>query len=145
MLRIDGWLSISILGLVLLFVFISISFYNFLIGPNGKGPTITIDISSSFIQIIFLTIGPAIALSVFLRPISTSISKLSIILVFLSGLVIILGMIYDSTLVNNIKINDVPEWILYVPWIFILFGILLIFISLKSLKSFKDKTTRTLE
>ena len=61
MLKTGEWLSISILGLVILFIFVSFSFFNFLIGPNSTGPRTTVEPSSAFIQIIFISAAPAIA------------------------------------------------------------------------------------
>ena len=39
MFRAGEWLSIAVLGLVLLLLFNSIGFFNFLIGPDGSGKT----------------------------------------------------------------------------------------------------------
>jgi hypothetical protein len=67
MLKTGEWLSLSITGLVILFIFLTISFFSFLIGPDSKGPQTTVEPSSSFIQIVFISIGPAIALSFFTK------------------------------------------------------------------------------
>ncbi len=75
MLKTGEWLSISIIGLVILFIFLTIAFFSFLIGPDSKGPQTTVEPSSSFIQIVFISIGPAIALSFFTNVFSKDISK----------------------------------------------------------------------
>ncbi len=137
MLKIVDWLSISVIGLVTLFVFLSISYYNFLIGPNSEGPTTTIEPSSSFIQIIFLSIGPAIILSFFLRPLSEGNSKLPFILLLASGIILIIGMVFVSSLIPKITSIEIPEWISYVPWIFIIFGIVLLIIGYISFKNYR--------
>ncbi len=103
MLKTDEWLSLSVVGLVVLFVFLSISFYTFLIGPNSEGPRTIIEPSSSFIQIIFLSVAPAVALSFFTNAVSGERSKVSSILVISSGIILIVGMIYVSFLIPQVK------------------------------------------
>ncbi len=83
MLKTGEWLSLSIVGLVVLFIFLTISFYSFLIGPNSTGPQRVVEPSSSFIQIVFISIGPAIALSFFTNVVSKDTSKLSSLLVII--------------------------------------------------------------
>ncbi|MBA3749732.1 MAG: hypothetical protein H0X03_02320 [Nitrosopumilus sp.] len=139
MLKTSEWLSLSILGLVVLFIFLSISFYSFLIGPNSQGPQTMIEPSSSFFQIIFLSIAPAIALSFFTNAISKDNSKLSSILVITSGIVLIVGMIYVSFLIPKVKNIELPLWISNVPLIFIIFGVLLFLIGIIAYKQNKRK------
>ena len=103
MLKTGEWLSLSVVGLVILFIFLTISFFSFLIGPDSKGPQTTVEPSSSFIQIVFISIGPAIALSFFTNVFSKDISRLSSILVILSGTVLIISMIYISFLVPQVQ------------------------------------------
>src|SRR5919107_5120471 len=142
MLTTDEWLSFSVLGLVVLFIFLSISFYTFLIGPNSKGPQTIIEPSSSFIQIIFLSVGPAVALSFFTNAVSGERSKLSSILVISSGIILIVGMIYVSFLIPRIKYIELPLWIANAPLIFVIFGILLFLLGvLKYRKSTQTKNS----
>jgi hypothetical protein len=145
MLNTGEWLSISIIGLVILFIFLTISFFTFLIGPNAKGPQTTIEPSSSFIQIVFLSIGPAIGLSFFTNVFSKDISRLSSLLVLLSGTVLIIGMIYISFLVPQVKNIDLPIWIVNIPLIFSAFGVLLISIGISSFRKAKLKRKKTLD
>src|SRR6476659_2440631 len=128
MLKTGEWLSLSIVGLVILFIFLTISFFSFLIGPDSKGPQTTVEPSSSFIQIVFISIGPAIALSFFINVFSKDISRLSSILVIFSGTVLIISMIYISFLVPQVQNIELPIWILNIPLIFIGFGVLLFLI-----------------
>lgn len=131
MLRLGEWLSISILGLVILFIFISISFFNFLIGPDSTGPRTTVEPSSAFIQIIFISIAPAIALSFFLNALSEG-SKLSYILVIASGIILIMGITYVSTLTPLVDDIELPGWMMYAPTVFIIFGGMMISIGVIS-------------
>lgn len=128
MFKAGEWLSIAILGLVLLFIFTSIGFFNFLIGPNGSGPTTTVEPSTAYFQVIFISLAPAVGLSFFSRVLSEG-SKLSSILVLASGICLIFGMFYVSTLIPMITTVDLPWWLINSPWIFVAFGILLLAIG----------------
>ena len=145
MLKTGEWLSLSITGLVILFIFLTISFFSFLIGPDSKGPQTTVEPSSSFIQIVFISIGPAIALSFFTNVFSKDISKLSSILVIFSGIVLIISMIYISFLVPQVQNIELPIWILNIPLIFIGFGVLLFLIGLSNYRKSKQKQNKTLD
>ena len=145
MLKTGEWLSLSIIGLVIIFIMLTISFFAFLIGPDSKGPQTTIEPSSSFIQIIFISIGPAIALSFFINVFSKDISQLSSILVITSGIILIIGMIYVIPLISQIKNIEIPIWILNVPFIFIGFGILLFSMGIINFKKSKRKRKSTFD
>jgi len=145
MLKTGEWLSFSIIGLVILFIILTISFFTFLIGPGSKGPQTTIEPSSSFTQIIFISIGPAIALSFFTNVFSKDISKLSSILVITSGIILIIGMVYVFPLIPQIKNIEIPIWVSNVPFIFIGFGILLFSMGIINFKKSKQKRNRTFD
>jgi predicted tellurium resistance membrane protein TerC len=139
MLKTGEWLSFSIVGLVVLFIFLTVSFYSFLIGPDSKGPQTTVEPSSSFIQIVFISIGPAIALSFFTNAVSKDTSKLSSLLVMSSGIVLIIGMVYVSLLVPQVQSIELPIWISNIPLIFIGFGVLLFLIGISAFRQNKKK------
>jgi uncharacterized protein YacL len=139
MLKTGEWLSFSIVGLVVLFIFLTVSFYSFLIGPDSKGPQTTVEPSSSFIQIVFISIAPAIALSFFINAVSKDTSKLSSLLVMSAGIVLIIGMIYVSFLVPKVQSIELPVWISNIPLIFIGFGVLLFVIGIITFRQNKKK------
>jgi hypothetical protein len=139
MLKTGEWLSFSIVGLVVLFIFLTVSFYSFLIGPDSKGPQTTVEPSSSFIQIVFISIGPAIALSFFTNAVSKDTSKLSSLLIVSSGIVLIIGMVYVSFLVPQVQSIELPIWISNIPLIFIGFGVLLLLIGIAAFRQNKKK------
>ncbi|MDQ6724203.1 MAG: hypothetical protein M3Z01_08075 [Thermoproteota archaeon] len=145
MLKTGDWLSLAIIGLVVLFVFLTISFFSFLIGPDSKGPQTTVEPSSSFIQIVFISIGPAIALSFFTNVLSKDISKLSAILVIFSGAILIIGMVYVSFIVPHVQNIELPVWISNIPLIFIGFGVLLFLIGIISYKKSEQKRKKTID
>jgi hypothetical protein len=133
MLKSGEWLSIAIIGLVMLFIVTSIGFFNFLIGPNGSGPTTTVEPSSAYIQVIFISIAPAVALSFFSRVLSEG-SKLSATIVIASGIILIFGMFYISNLIPRINDVELPWWVANSPWIFSGFGILLLGVGYLNLR-----------
>jgi len=141
MFKAGEWLSIAILGLVLLFIFTSIGFFNFLIGPNGSGPTTTVEPSSAYFQVIFISIAPAVGLSFFSSVLSEG-SRLSSSLVLASGITLIFGMFYVSTLIPMIETVDLPWWLINSPWIFSVFGILLLAIGYLNYRSVKLRSMR---
>jgi hypothetical protein len=125
MLRAGEWLSIAVLGLVVLFICNSIAFFNFLIGPEGTGPTTTVEPSTAYLQFIFISLAPAIGLSFFTNVLSEG-SRLSSLLVLVSGICLIFGMIYITTLIPMITEIDLPSWVIYAPWVFSIFGIIMV-------------------
>jgi hypothetical protein len=125
MFRAGEWLSIAVLGLVVLFIFNSIAFFTFLIGPEGSGPTTTVEPSTAYLQFIFISLAPAIGLSFFTNVLSEG-SRLSALMVLASGICLVLGMIYITTLIPMITEIDLPPWVVYAPWIFSIFGILMV-------------------
>ena len=73
MFRAGEWLSIAVLGLVVLFIINSIAFFTFLIGPERTGPTTTVEPSTAYLQFIFISLAPAIGLSFFTNVLSREI------------------------------------------------------------------------
>lgn len=125
MFRAGEWLSIAVLGLVILFIFTSIAFFTFLIGPEGTGPTTTVEPSTAFFQFIFISLAPAIGLSFFTNVLSEG-SRFSAILVLASGICLVIGMFYVTTLIPMITEIDLPTWVSLAPWVFSIFGMILV-------------------
>lgn len=125
MFRAGEWLSIAVLGLVILFIFTSIAFFTFLIGPDGTGPTTTVEPSTAFFQFIFISLAPAIGLSFFTNVLSEG-SRFSAILVLASGICLVIGMFYVTTLIPQVTEIDLPTWVSLAPWVFSIFGMILV-------------------
>jgi len=64
-LKLEDWTSIASLGLSVMFVALLLSFYNFLIGPQGEGPERVVDPGSLMLQIIFISAAPCVVLAGF--------------------------------------------------------------------------------
>ena len=144
MFRAGEWLSIAVLGLVVLFVFNSIAFFTFLIGPEGTGPTTTVDPSTAFLQFIFISLAPAIGLSFFTNVLSEG-SRLSSLLVLASGICLIFGMIYITTLIPMITEIGLPSWVTYAPWVFSIFGVIMVALGYFNYRKTMYKSARNNE
>ena len=53
--KLETWLSFGSFGLAMMFVILMVSFYTFLIGPEGKGPRIYFDPFGLLTQIISIS------------------------------------------------------------------------------------------
>lgn len=131
MLRAGEWLSIAVLGLVTLFILNSIAFFTFLVGPQGTGPTTTVEPSTAYLQFIFISLAPAIGLSFFTNVLSEG-SRLASLLVIAAGICLIFGMMYITTLIPMITEIDLPSWVMYAPWVFSLFGIIMVAVGYRN-------------
>lgn len=55
--NLESWIGLASLGMAIMFVILIFSFFNFIIGPDGKGPQRVIDARALLIQIISIS-GP---------------------------------------------------------------------------------------
>ena len=58
MAKLETWLSFACLGLCAMYVALLLSFYNFLIGPNGNGPNTVVDPTAIIVQIVSISGAP---------------------------------------------------------------------------------------
>ena len=145
-LNLEGWLSIASLGLAIMFVLLVISFYNALIGNEGKGPDRFVDVRGVVIKSLSISGAP----SIILAGISFGLSKnygnrLSGILLSITGIILIIGMVVSLSLSSNITSDFFHPILVIVPYTFILGGIAILIIGfivyLKTTKGIK-KTGR---
>jgi hypothetical protein len=107
-----------------MFVSILISFYGFLIGPGGKGPSQVVDPATLLIQEVFISGLPSVVLAGFTFTMGYSYGNmLAGIMLIAAGVVMIIGMIVASSLVPNIAHQYVVGGVDSVPYIFIAAGI----------------------
>jgi hypothetical protein len=144
MFRAGEWLSIAVLGLVILFIFTSIAFFTFLIGPEGTGPTTTVEPSTAYFQAIFISLAPAFGLSFFTNVLSGG-SRFSAILILASGICLVIGMFYVTTLIPLITEIDLPSWISIAPWVFSIFGMILVAMGYRSYRKSVRMSTKNSE
>lgn len=129
-----------------MFVLLVISFYNFLIGSEGKGPERFVDVRGVVVKTLSISGAP----SIILAGISFGLSKnygnrLSGILLSFTGIVLIIGMVVSLSLSSNIISDFFHPILVLVPYIFIVGGIAILIIGfilyLKATKGIK-KTGR---
>jgi hypothetical protein len=137
-------LSIASLGLAIMFVLLLLSFYNFLIGSEGKGPERFVDVRGVVIKALSISGAP----SIILAGISFGLSKnygnrLSGMLLSFSGIVLIIGMVVSLSLSSNVNTEFFDPILLIVPYTFILGGIAILIIGsivyLKTNKGIKNR------
>lgn len=129
-----------------MFILLVISFYNFLIGSEGKGPERFVDVRGVVVKTLSISGAP----SIILAGISFGLSKnygnrLSGMLLSFTGIVLIIGMLVSLSLSSNIISEFFHPILVLVPYIFIVGGIGILIIGfilyLKATKGIK-KTGR---
>jgi hypothetical protein len=137
-------LSIASLGLAMMFVLLVLSFYNFLIGSEGKGPERFVDVRGVVIKALSISGAP----SIILAGISFGLSKnygnrLSGMLLSFTGIVLIIGMVVSLSLTSKVNSEFFHPILLIVPYTFILGGIAILIIGsivyLKTKKGIKNR------
>lgn len=137
-------MSIASLGLAMMFVLLVLSFYNFLIGSEGKGPERFVDVRGVVIKALSISGAP----SIILAGISFGLSKnygnrLSGMLLSFTGIVLIIGMVVSLSLTSKVNSEFFHPILLIVPYIFILGGIAILIIGsivyLKTNKGIKNR------
>ena len=127
-----------------MFVLLLLSFYNFLIGSEGKGPERFVDVRGVVIKALSISGAP----SIILAGISFGLSKnygnrLSGMLLSFSGIVLIIGMVVSLSLSSNVNTEFFDPILLIVPYTFILGGIAILIIGsifyLKTNKGIKNR------
>lgn len=140
----ETWLSIASLGLAMMFVLLVLSFYNFLIGSEGKGPERFVDVRGVVIKALSISGAP----SIILAGISFGLSKnygnrLSGMLLSFTGIVLIIGMVVSLSLTSKVNSEFFHPILLIVPYTFILGGIAILIIGsivyLKTNKGIKNR------
>ena len=137
-------MSIASLGLAMMFVLLLLSFYNFLIGSEGKGPERFVDVRGVVIKALSISGAP----SIILAGISFGLSKnygnrLSGMLLSFTGIVLIIGMVVSLSLSSKVNTEFFHPILLIVPYTFILGGIGILIIGsivyLKTNKGIKNR------
>lgn len=146
-LELESWLSLGSLGLSIMFVLLLTSFYNFLIGSEGKGPDRFVDIDGVIIKTISISAAPSLILAGIAFGLTKNYgNKLSGLLLSFSGIIIIIGMIISINFTSNITSEFYRPILVIVPYIFIVGGIgvfiIGFFLYLKSKKKGIDRQRR---
>jgi hypothetical protein len=128
----------------MMFVLLVLSFYNFLIGSEGKGHEMFVDVRGVVIKALSISGAP----SLILAGISFGLSKnygnrLSGMLLSFTGIVLIIGMVVSLSLTSKVNSEFFHPILLIVPYTFILGGIAILIIGsivyLKTNKGIKNR------
>ena len=118
-LKLEGWTSLGSLGLAAMFVTLLLSFYNFMIGPEGTGPERVVEPGSLVLQLIFISAAPCLILAgVAFVLAKTYGSPIGGALLIVTGVIIVAGMAIGVTMVPKIPSQYIVGAVGVVPFIF---------------------------
>ncbi|HZB80702.1 MAG TPA: hypothetical protein VE264_05450 [Nitrososphaera sp.] len=118
-LKLEDWTSLASLGLAIMFVALLLSFYNFLIGPEGIGPERVVEPGSLLLQLIFISAAPCIVLAGFAFAMAkTEGSPIGGSLLIAAGVIIVAGLAVGLTMVPRIPSQYIVGAVGVAPFIF---------------------------
>jgi hypothetical protein len=121
--KLEDWTALASLGLSAMFVVLLLSFYNFLIGPEGKGPERVVDPGTLILQETFISGAPSVVLAGFVFGMARTFgTRLGGILLIASGLLMIFGMAAGIPLLVRIPAQYIVGIVAYVPYFFMSAG-----------------------
>jgi hypothetical protein len=121
--KLEDWTALASLGLSAMFVVLLLSFYNFLIGPEGKGPERVVDPGTLILQETFISGAPSVVLAGFVFGMARTFgTRLGGILLIASGLLMIFGMAAGIPLLVRIPAQYIVGIVGYVPYFFMSAG-----------------------
>ncbi len=123
-LNLEDWTSIASLGLSVMFAVLLLSFYNFLIGPQGDGPERVVDPGSLMLQIIFISAAPCVVLAGFVFGMAKTYgARIGGTMLVAGGVIMIAGMAASLQLLARIPDQYVVGVVGFVPYFFIAAGV----------------------
>ena len=118
-LKLEDWISLGSLGLAAMFVTLLLSFYNFMIGPEGTGPERVVEPGSLLLQLIFISAAPCLVLAGFAFMMAKSNgSSVGGALLIAAGVMIVTGMVIGVTMVAKIPSQYIVGAVGVAPFIF---------------------------
>jgi hypothetical protein len=122
-LKLEDWASLASLGLAVMFVALLLSFYNFLIGPEGSGPERVVEPGSLLIQLLFISAAPCMVLAGFAFVIAKTYgSPVGGSLLITGGIIIVVGMAVGLSMVPKIPSQYIVGAVGVAPFIFMPVG-----------------------
>lgn len=122
-LQFDDWTALASLGMSVMFVGLLISFYSFLIGPDGQGPQRQVLVFPVQMQIMSISGIPAIIMAgidyVLAR--NAGAKRAGFILIG-AGVIMAIGMVAAAPMISKIKEEFLAEVIDVVPHVFAIGG-----------------------
>jgi len=124
MAKFETWVALGSLALGVMFVALIISFYNFLIGPGGKGPQVFVDPIGVLVLIVSIAGVPCLLLAGAVLGLSrSSAGRTSALILIITGIILIAGMSGARIAFTHINSLFVVPGMELVPLIFIVGGI----------------------
>lgn len=122
-LKLEEWTAVASLVLSAMFVTLLLSFYNFLIGPEGKGPDRVVDPGSLILQLIFISAAPCVVLAGFVFGMAKSYgTRVGGMLLIASGIIMIAGMVAGIPILARILSQYVVGVVGVAPYFFMAAG-----------------------
>jgi hypothetical protein len=124
MAKFETWVALGSLALGFMFVILILSFYNFLIGPEGKGPQTSVDPFGATVQIVSISGAPSLILAgVAFGTARSSAERKPAFILIATGIIFIGGMSAARIVFSKINSLFVIAGMDLVPVLFILGGI----------------------
>jgi hypothetical protein len=118
-LKLEDWTSLASLGLAAMFVALLLSFYNFLIGPEGMGPERVVEPGSLLLQLIFISAAPCLVLAGFAFVMAKTYgAPVGGMLLIAAGVIIVAGMVIGVTMVPEIPSQYIVGAVGVAPFVF---------------------------
>jgi len=142
--KLETWTSLASLGLSAMFVAILLSFYSFLIGPDGKGPVSVVDPGALVIQEIFISAVPSLVLAGFTFAMARSYGNaLGGLILIAAGIIMFTGMAIATTMVSHIPRQYVVGGVDVVPYVFMIGGAAMMAIGTYLIAQSRKKFSRS--
>ena len=116
-------MSLASLGLAVMFVALMLSFYNFLIGPDGEGPSRVVEPGSLLLQITFISGAPCLVLAGFVFGMAKTFgTRTGGSMLLGAGIILIAGMQIGTTMLARIDEQYIIGAMAYAPYFFMAAG-----------------------
>lgn len=124
MAKLESWTSIGALAMGSLFAAMMISFYAFLVGPEGEGPNVDVDPGALLAQTISIAGAPSLILVGVVFGLSLRSRNIFAGLVLVvTGTILIVGTWVVTTIIPDISSQFKTRGLEYAPLIFLIAGI----------------------
>ncbi|MEO9294628.1 MAG: hypothetical protein ABI347_03410 [Nitrososphaera sp.] len=117
--KLETSIAAASLGLSVMFVVLLLSFYNFLIGPEGRGPDRVVDPPALLIQEVFISAAPSVILAGVAFALTRTVGNKPVGLLLIgAGIIMIAGMVASTGMLAKIPEQFTAGGISVVPYIF---------------------------
>ena len=137
--KLETWVALGSLGMCIMFTALLLSFFNFLVGPKGKGPDVYVDPTGVMIQLISISGAPSLILAGTFFGLTKSYGAIhAAITLITTGIILITGMIAAWTLTLKINEQFIVGGIDIIPYIFIVAGMSIAILGIYLFKKSKN-------